>query len=113
MRSKLDAAKMGFTAAWGDKGGDVEIACRWSYRWLEAERELSDKTEDRIAALQAHLTRVRDIEELTKRQFQKRHTTIDQVRASEYYVAEAELWVCQALNQGGGKCRVSRTTSAR
>jgi hypothetical protein len=75
MRSKLDVAQKGFKLAWDDQESDVEVAYRWSCRWLEAERELSDKTEDRIAALQAHLARVRDIEQVTKRQFLRRLTT--------------------------------------
>jgi hypothetical protein len=97
MRKKLDAAQKAFKLAWDDKGGDIEAAYRWSCRWLEAERELSDKTEARVAALQAHLARMTDIDGVTKREYREKITTSYEVRTIEYYVAEAELWVCQAL----------------
>jgi hypothetical protein len=100
MRYKLEAAKNAFKQAWDGQGGNVEVAYRWSCRWLEAERALRDKMEDRSAALQAHLERMIEIEEVTRRQLRERIATLFEVRASEYYVAEAELWVTQAKERG-------------
>ena len=97
MTYKLEAAQKAFRQVWGGQGGNVERAYPWSVRWLEAERALSDQTEDRIAALEAHLERVREIEQVTKRQFQQRISSLYEVSASEYYVAEAEVWVAQAI----------------
>jgi hypothetical protein len=100
LKNKLEAAQKAFRQAWENQGGDVEVAYRWSCRWLEAERALSEKTEDRLAALQSHLERVREIEQVTRRQFRERITSMFQVRASEFFVAEAEVWVAQAIAPG-------------
>jgi hypothetical protein len=100
MRNKLEAAQKTFKQVWDSQGGDPERAYRWSCRWLEAERALSDKTGDRIAALQAHRERMREIEQVTRRQFHQGFTSLLQVRASEFYVAEAEVWMSQAMDQG-------------
>jgi hypothetical protein len=105
MKNKLEAAQKAFKQAWDGLGSDIdiEVAYQWSCRWLDAERALKDKTEERIAALKAHLLRVREIEQVTKRQHEQGLTTLFRVRASEYYVAEAEVWVAQATEQGEGR----------
>src|SRR5262245_53567552 len=72
LKSKLEAAQKAFQAIRDDDRGDPEVAYRWSCRWLEAERALSDTAEKRIAALQAHLERVRKIAEATNRLFEQR-----------------------------------------
>jgi hypothetical protein len=96
MKNKLEAARATFKEVWTGPWDHVEVPYQWSYRWLQVERELSDKTADRIAALQAHLMRVREIEQVTKSRYRQRLITIDQVRAAEFYVAEAEVWLSQA-----------------
>jgi len=80
LRKKLEAARTAFKEVWPGQWGDVEIPYRWSYRWLKVERELSAKTEDRV------------IKGLSR----QRLTGLDQVRAAEFYVAEAEAWLAQA-----------------
>ena len=96
MRNKLEAARTAFQKVWPDGWRDVEVPYRWSLRWLEAERELANKAEDGIAAFQAHLERMRDMERVTKRLLQQRQIPIDQASAAEFYVAEAEVWLARA-----------------
>jgi hypothetical protein len=101
LKNKLEAARTAFKTAWAGQWDDVEVLYRWSLRWLEVERELSDRTENRIAALQAHLERTRAIERVTRRRFGRRLITIDQVRAAAFYVAEAEVWLGQTAAEAG------------
>ncbi len=67
----------------------------WSVRWLEAQRAMSDKKEDRIAGLEGHLKRMKGLErrvkQLTPDIFPKTDGT-----AAAFWVAEAEIWLADA-----------------
>jgi hypothetical protein len=100
-KTKLVAARQTYEAFCRNRDySDVEIAYRWSCRWLEAQRQLSDKQEDWVAAYQGHRERMRDLEQLTRRLSNKKIITIDQVHAAGYYVAEAEVWLLQTKEYG-------------
>jgi hypothetical protein len=95
-KAKLEAARATFDSLWSEKiYSNVEFPYRWSVRWLEAQLLLSDKSEDHRTAFQAHVDRMKELEMETKAQYQKRITTVDQVTATRYYVAEAEAWLHQ------------------
>ena len=96
LQKKLEAARTAFKEVWPGQWGDIEVPYRWSCRWLKVEQELSPRTEDHVAALQAHAERMRELERVVKGLHQRRLVTLDQVRATEFYVAEAEAWLGQA-----------------
>ncbi len=99
-KTKLEAASKSYGEAFNSFGNanfaGVELAYRWSTRWLEAERQLSTRTDDWIAACRAHRDRMWELQESINDQFNKHMITIDQVYATDYYVAEAEAWLLQA-----------------
>jgi hypothetical protein len=75
---------------------NVEKFYWWSRRWLEAQQELATKKEDRVAAAEAHLTRMRSLEK-TLRAMHKDGAALDiEVVGAEFYRLEAERWVAQA-----------------
>jgi len=96
-QAKLEAARATFETLWSQRGfRNVEAPYQWSCRWLEAQRLLSDKKEDQIAALDAHAERMDKLEQLAKELYRDRLTTVDQVSAAAYYRAEAAAWCAQA-----------------
>jgi hypothetical protein len=100
-KAKLEAARTTFEALWRNKNyPDVEIAYRWSARWLEAQRQLSDTKEGWIDACQAHRQRMQELARVTTRLFDRNLVGMDQVHATGYFVAEAELLLEQAREYG-------------
>jgi hypothetical protein len=67
----------------------------WSVRWLQAQRDLSPKHEDQVAALEAHLKRMTDlkkgVEEISRDLMPR--IRVDEV---EWYRLEAQLWLMKA-----------------
>jgi hypothetical protein len=96
-KAKLEAGRTTFKALWRNKDiPNVEIAYRWSARWLQAQGELSDTKEGWIGACQAHRHRMRELARITSRLFDSKLVSMDQVRATGYFVAEAEVLLVQA-----------------
>jgi hypothetical protein len=94
-RQRRDAARKTFEVTWinyrqGRAGGDTLY--RWSRRWLKAERELSDRPAEQVAAFKAHLDRMRNLERLVQNVQPTGQTTVDEVSGAAFYRAEAELW---------------------
>ncbi len=79
----------------GQVGLDFEKLYWWSRRWREAQHDLSDKKEDRIAAAQAHLERMRKLEGWVKESRKKGFLTLVEVAAQEFYRLEAEQWLAR------------------
>ena len=97
VKAKLDAARATYQTLWSAPSFRyLEPLYQWSCRWLEAQRLLSDKKEDQIAALEAHAERMDKLEQFAKHLYKDRLTTVDQVTATAYYRAEAEGWCVQA-----------------
>ena len=98
--AKVEAARRTYEVMWrNNKEGlapFAELAYRWSRRWLEAELELSDQKADRVAAYQAHWTRMRQLRQATRGRWQNRVNTVEEVTATDYYIVEAEIWLEQA-----------------
>jgi hypothetical protein len=85
------AYKAGFA-----KGYDLESLCLWSVRWLDAERELSKKPADRIAAVEAHLERMKTVEAMAQALAKVEVVGVRQAAAAEYYRVQAQIWLSQA-----------------
>jgi site-specific recombinase XerD len=102
-KAKVDAARRTYEVVWkNNKEGlapFAELAYRWSRRWLEAELELSDKKTDQLAAYQAHRERMRELARITRDRYRNRYNTIEEATATDYYNAEAEVWIEQAKNK--------------
>jgi hypothetical protein len=73
----------------------------WSVRWLQAQRDLSAKHEDQIAALEAHLKRMTELKEQIKMLSRDLMPNI-RVDEAEWYRLEAQLWLAKA-KQGQAK----------
>jgi hypothetical protein len=68
----------------------------WSRLVLDSQRDLSDTPEDRIASLEAHLARMRELEALVKKVRRLGFGFSTDVGATEYYRLEAEHWLEKA-----------------
>jgi hypothetical protein len=99
IQAKRDAARKTYEAVWRNNREAllpfVEIAYRWSHRWLEAERELSEQKADQIAALERHLNRMRELERITRERFRAKVVPLEEASAAEFYSLEAEIWLTQ------------------
>jgi hypothetical protein len=97
LNAQLDAARKTFETLWTDREfRNVEIPYQWSRRWLEVQRLVHDKKKDQAAAAEGHLDRMRQLKILTDQLWQQKLVTKDQLSATDYYVAEAEMWLLQA-----------------
>ncbi len=74
---------------------DAEKLYQWSRRWLEAQQDLALKKADRVAAAEAHLARMRRLEQ-TMRDLARKEVAPYEVAGAEFYRLEAERWVAQA-----------------
>jgi hypothetical protein len=74
-------------------GLSFESMYQWSRRWLDAERDLADTKEARVAAIQAHLDRMKKLEDLVRQWHRKGFVNNTDVAAGEFYRLEAEHWL--------------------
>jgi len=98
-RARFDAANRLYDTAWSyyrQKTTGTPFVYFTSSRLLRAELDLSDKRDDRIAAYEHHLCRVKKLQALlTKVQALGRANTLEAAEVS-YYRAEAEYWLAKA-----------------
>ena len=96
---RRDAARRTYQVLWIDyreRRASEDLLYRWSLRWLESERDLSDQPVDQVAAYLGHLERMRELERLIRRLRDSGQSTIEESSAAEYYRTEAELWLMKA-----------------
>jgi len=94
LQTQLDSARKTFEEMWKDQRfRTAEMPYQWSCRWLEAEHRLSSNKKNQRATLEAHLKRMKDLQQATDQLYQQKLVGIEQVYATAYYVAEAEVWV--------------------
>jgi hypothetical protein len=62
---------------------------RWSLRWREAQAEPGTK-KDRLAAAEAHLMRMRDLDKVARKLLEKRLLAPYEVSQTEFYRLDAE-----------------------
>jgi hypothetical protein len=74
---------------------DPEVLSRWSRRWMEAEQELSEKKEGRIAAAEAHLERMKKVETAYKQLLENKAISPVEGAAAEFFRLEAERDLAQ------------------
>jgi hypothetical protein len=97
LRTKLDYARKTFEEYWkSQEFKTAETAYQWSCRWLEAQRQLSDKKKDQKEAVEAHLIRMQKLQQAMDQLYQGKLVGLEQVYATAFYVAEAEAWVAQS-----------------
>ena len=77
----------------------AELVYRWSKRWLEAELDLFDNKENRVTAYMAHRDRMRDLARITRDRYRNRVNTVEEASATDFYIAEAEIWIEQAKSK--------------
>src|SRR5262249_54567420 len=75
--------------------GKPEEVYTWSVRWLSGQQDMSDKKEDRIAALEDHLKRMKGLQLRVTKQHQGKLVSSVEPAATAWYVAEAELWLAK------------------
>lgn len=80
----------------GTAGFSIEHTYVWSRRWVEAARDASDKKADQVAALQAHLERMQQLEESAERLVKSGAAVKTDALAAKFYRLEAQHWLSQA-----------------
>jgi hypothetical protein len=105
--AKRDAARKAYLAWWAnyhDRAGPAEWVYIWSKRWLRAEKELSSKEDDQVAAYQGHLERMRELEGIVSRLQRAKAglARIDEISSTHYYRVEAEIWYVESKHQSQG-----------
>lgn len=63
----------------------------WSNRWVQAQQEVSTKKADRLAALEAHVARMKIVEKLALERFQAQRGLNSDISAAEYWRVDSEL----------------------
>jgi hypothetical protein len=101
LKARLEAAENVYKGARlllqiDPKSIDAERMYCWSHRWLDAQRALGSKKVDSVAACEAHLARMKDLQELTKKMVQGGVVRPLDVNTTKFYVAEAEVWLAEA-----------------
>ncbi len=98
-RSRMDAAKKyykGYREALRIDVAlklDFEQFYRWSVRWMEAQSDLNEKKADRIQAVEDHLKRMKELENMANDLVKSRTLTRYEAAAPEFYRLEAEKWL--------------------
>jgi hypothetical protein len=69
---------------------DPDKLYQWSRRWMEAEQELSAKKDDRVAAAEAHLERMKKLETTFKQLLEKKMVSQVEPAAQTFFRLEAE-----------------------
>jgi RNA polymerase sigma factor (sigma-70 family) len=99
LKDQLEAAQTETTARWKEfcaGRGTLDICMAASQRLLQAERELSRKRADQVAAFQAHWQRMKDIEAINKARYEASRIPIQDYAQSRFNRIQAEIWVERA-----------------
>jgi outer membrane protein TolC len=102
LRARLAAAQEAYDLAealYRQGRGEPEAVYRWSHRWLTAQQALAGTKAERTAAAEAHLGRMKRLEEAAKAMVRVGTGSPLDERAAKYYVAEAEVWLAQAKDE--------------
>jgi hypothetical protein len=101
-QARVDAAKEAYLLAealYRQGMGEPETIYRWSHRWLTAQQTLAGTKAERTAAAEAHLARMKKLEEVAKATVRVGTACPLDGRAAKFYVAEAEVWLAQAKSE--------------
>jgi hypothetical protein len=105
--AKRDAARNAYEAWWAnyrDRAGPGEWVYLWSKRWLRAENEFSSGHDSQVAAYQAHVERMRELEGIVSRMQRAKPglARIDELSTTRYYRIEAEIWYEKSKKENHG-----------
>jgi hypothetical protein len=101
-RERLEAARNAYNESWQRfkpftlAKGDGENVYRWSRRWMEAERDVATTRAERVAAVERHLERMKELEQEVHN-YGRIHSTIPilEMAATTFYRAEAKTWLAE------------------
>jgi hypothetical protein len=97
--ARLKAAAKQFKEVWAyyqQSRTDSFQTYYWSRLWLESQQDVSDDKDGRIAALEAHLERMKRLQALVLKVRKLGFGFSTDVGATEYYRTEAERWLEKA-----------------
>jgi len=83
------------------EGPRAEQVCRWSRRLMEAERQMSEESASQIAAIDAHLLRMKAMEKLAKGVYHQGALGYWELLEAKGRVLEAECLSSQAKHAEG------------
>jgi hypothetical protein len=83
----------------GEPNSDLESTYLWSVRWLNAERDLSKKPNDRVAAAAAHLERMKTVEAMAAARVKGGNAPRHHAAAAEFFRVEAQIWLARAKDK--------------
>ena len=83
----------------GLQGSSAEELYTWSRRWLDAEVDLAANKEEKMAAHQRHLDRMKGLEKIAKAMVVTGQGRASDASAAVYYRTQAELWLTRAQGQ--------------
>lgn len=96
----LAAARGGFEQAFANymnaRLNNVEEVCNWSVRWCETERAVNLAIPEQLVALEAHLERLKKIEEIT---LARKGVNRLEITTSQFHRIQAEQRILE-LRQG-------------
>lgn len=107
LKARLDAAQKAYRAAMEGlqqtrRVGNVllplnkpEEVYTWSVRWLSAQQDMKGKKDDRVAALEEHLKRMKELQQRVTKQHEGGLVSSVEPAATAWYLAEAELWLAK------------------
>ena len=90
----MDAAKRELDARWKEfcaGRGTLDILVGASRRLLEAERDLSSKKDDQVAAWDTHRQRMQDLCDINLARFEAGQIPIQDLAQADYYRLDAEI----------------------
>jgi hypothetical protein len=100
LRQRLEAARRAYKESYDlyreGRTRDVDRMYRWSQRLLEAEQEVGANKEDRIAALEGHWKRMKQLEDLVRNLSKAGVVALVELPAVEYYRIDAEIALSKA-----------------
>ena len=78
---------------------DLDETYVWSRRWMDAQQTLSESRAERMAAIETHLARMKELEKTAKQLYEAAEIGIQDMMAFSFYVAESELWLAEARQE--------------
>jgi hypothetical protein len=106
-RARTEAAKAVYESLWDVPPNQLpfpEAVYEWSCQWRDATMAATTVRADKIAAAEAHLSRVRQLQKAVKEKLERMPTYL--FWATEFYIAEAEILLSEAKS---ASARTSRS----
>jgi hypothetical protein len=98
-KAKAEAAKRAakaFAREYLEGKATVEQVERWSRRWLDAQREISSKRSEQLAAYEGHVERMQELEKAAQTKFESKQGLESDLSVAEYLRLEAQMMLSRA-----------------